>query len=46
MRASKVLEDADLRFFVQHAEVMHFQGETNEIFKLPPDQARGHEIGY
>ena len=27
-------------------QIMRFQGEINKIFKLPPDQARGHEIGY
>ena len=26
--------------------IMRFQGEINEIFKLQPDKARGHEIGY
>ena len=40
------LADKDLRFFVQHAEVMRVQGEIKEIFILSPDQARGHEIGY
>ena len=36
----------DLRFFVQHEEVMRLQGEIKEIFKLSPDQARRQEIGY
>ena len=35
-----------LKFFVQHAEVMRVQEEIKEIFKLSPDQASGHEIGY
>ena len=35
-----------LTVFVQHAEVMRVQGEIKEIFKLSPDQARGHEMGY